>query len=345
MQRVLLAVLCVACGNVGIEAGSGAGAGAAVPVTTTVLVASDLPTAVEAAGVLVADATLDLRVETAGRVVAVGFEDGDAVREGQVLVRLDDGQARAAVAAARARLGLAEATADRVEALAAKDRVSAADVDAAMAERALAAAELDAAEEQLRRMQVRAPRAGRVGLRQVEVGAVVDPGTVLTTLVDADPLSADVAVPEGLVGEVVVGRPATVWQPARPGARHAAEVVYVAPALDPATRLLGVRVALTGEGEGLAPGQTVRVALELAPAEGQLLVPSEAVTTRAEGPMVWVVQDGVAHARGVVLGARRAEQVAVREGLSAGEELVVQGIGRLREGAAVRTASAPAASR
>lgn len=336
MHRLFLVALALTGCTVGIDgAASGPPTDAPLPVTTRVVGATDLPVTATAPATLLADATVALRAEVGGRVVDVGFEDGDEVDAGAVLVRLHDAAARADVAAAEAQLALATAEAERAARLRSLDRTSQADLDTARANQTLAAADLDRARDALRQTSLRAPRAGRVAVRGVEPGDVVDAGTLITTLVDTTPLRAELALPEHLAADVAVGATATLAVDAVPGERFAARVDYVAPQVDPASRLLAVRLVVTDPPGPLLPGMAARAEVRVREGEPTILVPSEAVTTTAAGPMVWVVEDGRARTRSVVLGLRRADDVVVREGLVTGDTVIVRGIVRLRDGVLV----------
>ncbi len=336
VRKVALLLLVAAC-SVPVDGAGGprASGSSSVPVVTTTVRATEAPVSFEAFGALVADAAVSVRAEVAGVVSEVGFRDGDGVRAGAVLVRLRDAEARAAEAEAEAELALARADLARAEALFAKAHIAAAEVDAARARRDLAAARALRAEESLRRTVVRAPFDGVVGVRAVERGDVLDPSREITTLTRLDPILADLDLPERLAAWVGRGQAATVRVEAWGDEVFEGEVSYVAPSLDAATGTLRVRVSLPNGDARLRPGMTVRASIVLAPPRPVVAVPAVAVTTRADGPMVWVVADGVARARPVRTGERQESTVVVTEGLADGEEIVVEGVVRLRDGIAV----------
>ncbi|HMV68257.1 MAG TPA: efflux RND transporter periplasmic adaptor subunit, partial [Myxococcota bacterium] len=236
----------------------------------------------------------------------------------------------------QAQLTLAEADLARAVELRAKDRVSAAEIDALTARRDLAKVAIDRAREAERRTAIRAPFDGWIGVREVDEGDVIDPSTVVGTLYEVDPLRAEVTVPERLASWAQAGAAAVVRVDAWPELTFPATLRYVAPAVDPATRTLTLRLALPNPDGRLRPGMSARAALQLGAPAPTLLLPAESVTTTADGPQVWVVQDGQAHARRVVTGERRDAEIVVLSGLEAGEAVVIEGIVRLREGAAVQ---------
>ncbi len=287
-------------------------------------------------GVLAAERSVVLRPETSGLVTSVGFEHGQRVTKGQVLVRLADAEPRAAVAEAEARVALAKAQLDRTRTLVERQNASQAELERASAEADLAAASRDRAREALRRTVVRAPFAGVVGLREVVEGDLVDPSRPVTTLVGEGALAVDVQVPERDLQAVVVGGRATVEVDAAPGASFPGSVVYVAPEIREGSRTFAVRVALDAADPLLRPGLTARVLLEGATREG-LRVPAQAVLTTARGPAVYLVgAEGKAELRPVVTADRDETSVRVVEGLAEGDQVIVDGLVRLRPGSALR---------
>jgi membrane fusion protein (multidrug efflux system) len=335
----LLAVL-LACSH-GPEMTAPSAAPSAVPVRTLTVEASQRAPTTTLTGVLVADLEVAIRPETAGVIEAVRFVDGQVVRRGQALVALRDEEAGAAMAEAEAALTLAEAEVARTETLASHDHASVAAVDAARASRDLAKARRQAAEEKLRRTVVRAPFDGRLGTRDVAPGDTVDPGRVITTLTDPDPLRAEVEVPERLASWLKPGLDATVVVDAAREEPVHAEVDFVDPAVTASSRTVRVRAALDRIPDGVRPGMTAEVTLELDSAEPVLRVPAEAVLTRSDGASVWVVEGGKAALRSIHVGERLSTDVVVTSGLAAGDMVVVQGIARLRPGIEVKVLGPP----
>lgn len=338
LQRVAIGAFvvftAVACGSG--EATPGAGG---PPSATAVRVQEVAPSAARTALVLVgtvdAEESEDVRPESPGSVQQIAFDHGERVEQGQVLVRLRDADARAAVAEAEARLALASTQLERTQGLFDRQNASRQELDRAKADRDLARAGLDRAREQLRRTVIRAPFDGVVGLRDVSPGEVVDPSRVVTRIESLDRLVVDAEVPERSLPHVRVGLAAEVEADALPGRRFAAEVAFVGPRIDASTRTAPIRVRVA-DPAGLLPGMTARVSVTASEIADALLVPTQAVVTGARGPSVWVVADGVAELRPVVVADRTTDTVRVVEGLAPGDHVVVEGLIRLRPGASVR---------
>lgn len=299
---------------------------------------------VDATGVIEAVDTVLLQPEAAGVVASVLFADGTPVQKGQRLVQLRDADARAAVAEANARLGLAEIALQRNEALFANNNASQAAVDQARAERELARAQLDRAKEALRRTVIVAPFDGVTGRREVAPGQVVATTTPITRIDALDPVTVDITLPEAALAEVKEGQRASVTVAAFPDRRFEGELVYLAPRLSPNARTVAARVRVPNPDQLLRPGLTASVTLTTATVDNAVTIPTYAVIQSATGASAWVVDaENKAQPRKLTLGDRQADSIRVIAGLAPGDQLVIEGYTRLRPGAAVevQTGAAP----
>lgn len=290
-------------------------------------------------GTVEAEQSAELRAESTGPVAQIAFDHGQAVHQGDLLVRLRDAEARAGVDEATARVALAEAELARTQALFGRQNASQADLERSQAETALAKAQLARAEEMLRKTALRAPFDGVVGLREVSQGEVIDPSRVVTRIEALDRVVVDVAVPERWLPRLSVGLPAAVEVEALPGARFEGTVEFVGPRVGDATRTAPVRVRVPNPEGTLRPGMSAKVAVRTNALDDALLLPARAVVSTAKGSSVWVVDaEGVVNPRPVRVTDRSADQVRVVEGLTPGDRVVVEGLLRLRPGATVRVA-------
>lgn len=308
-------------------------AAAPVPVKVATLQAEPLERVWIATGAIESERSVEIKPETSGQVVEVAFADGATVAAGQLLLRLRDADARASLADARARWDLAKLDLGRARTLFDRQDLSQADLDRALAQEALSKAAFDRAEEALRRTRVVAPFAGSVGKREVVEGAVVDPSRRITRLEDLAHLVVDVSLPERALGVVRPEQAASVQVDV--GEPQAGRVSYVAPRVDANSRNVDVRVRLDAAGE-LRPGQTASVRIVTGRSEAALLVPTEAVVRSAKGASVYVLgADGSVALKPVRTGERKADKVELAEGVAAGDQVVIEGLLKLRPGAKV----------
>lgn len=340
-----------------------------VPVAVAPAAEATLTETVEATGTLQASQTADLFPKVASRtVLEVAAREGDPVRAGQVLARLDDALVKAQLqgldarvgaltargAAADARLGLLEADAERARSLFHQgvsprqllDRAEA-EVQVARAEREALGAELRALEESKSELllllsyhQVEAPWAGVVLERLADPGDVTSTSRPLLVLGRVDRLKLRLRVPEADVPRLRPGQRVRMGVDAVPDRSFEGRVARVLPSLDPATRTGEAEVQLEAGGTPLRAGMFVRARVETGTRKA-VLIPRDAAR-KVPGSGVWFVYvitpGGTAERRDVTLGAAAGDRVEAVTGVAAGERVVVRGEGLLKSGAAVRIA-------
>jgi membrane fusion protein (multidrug efflux system) len=247
---------------------------------------------------------------------------------------------RAELDQARASLDNARQQFARARALPAGQAVSQARVD-----------ELDslarAAEGRLRQIQARieelrltAPFSGRVGLRQVSPGALIQPGTPVTTLDDIGRVRVEFSVPEVHFARVRPGAPVIARSTAYGQRRFEGRVALIDTRIDPATRTVRLISEFENADEALKPGLFMTVELTLEQRDRAVIIPEEALDPMGERNFVYAVRDGRARRVEVQLGLRLPGEVEIRQGVQPGEQIVVRGLQRLREGAPVRVTEA-----
>lgn len=290
-----------------------------------------------------------IAAEAAGTVVMRRVDDGQDVRAGEVLLRLDPSRqqiavdaAKVALQAAQTDLGFLDKEARRKRGLFAKSAISSLEVDAAEHQVARARSQVAQAEVQVRQAEraladctVRAPHDGVVGRRQVDVGDQVAPGRPLLDLVDLSRLRLRVGIPGPELGGLEPGQEATVFVDDLGGAALPAQLAALAPRADPRTGLFEVLFVVDlGSVEGVRAGMVGRVAIGKA-AGAALLIPRAALVLDEASPAVFVLDGTRARLRRVRLGAVGVERAEVIDGLKAGELVVVSGLHALTDGARV----------
>jgi membrane fusion protein (multidrug efflux system) len=181
---------------------------------------------------------------------------------------------------------------------------------------------------------VRAPFAGRVGLRRVSVGSLVSPGTVITTLDDTSTIKLDFTVPETFIPAVQPGLGIVGRSVAYPDRGFEGRVASVDTRVDPSTRSVTVRALLPNPDGLLKPGMFLTVRLSRGAVDA-LMIPEESLVPEQGDVFVFVVKDGVAEKRQIRTGERRVGEVQVLDGLAAGDTIVTEGTQKLRPGAPV----------
>lgn len=319
----------------GPPGGGGGRSNVPTQVTTVVVRNERLSQQLEALGTARANESVDISSKTSNVVAAVRFRDGERVRQGQVLVQLDDAAARADVAAAQATLTESESQYNRSRELLSTQALSKSQFDQLEATLKANRARLQAAQARLEDTVIRAPFSGRVGLRRVSVGTLISPGDVITTLDDTSVIKLDFAVPENFVSTLREGLSVRATAPAFPGRTFTGKVASIDSRVDINTRSVTVRALLTNEDGALKPGMFLNVDLAKDEREA-VVIPEEALTPEAEKQYVFVVTDGKAVRREVRIGGRRPGSVEILDGLNVGDSVVVEGTQKIRNGSPVQ---------
>ena len=321
-------------GRVGRSAGRAGRSNAPASVTLAPVRAQRVSQKLEALGNARANESVDISTKTSNIVTAVTFRDGERVKRGQVLVQLDNAQARADVAAAQAAVTESESLYNRSRELLNTQALSKSSFDQLEATLKANRARLAAASARLEDTVIRAPFSGRVGLRRVSVGTLISPGDVITTLDDTSVIKLDFSVPENFLASLREGLSIRASAPAFPGRSFAGKVASIDSRVDMDTRSVIVRALLANEDGALKPGMFLNVSLANDEREA-LVIPEEALTPEAERQYVYVVADGKVSRREVRIGGRQPGTVEILAGLSAGERVIVEGTQKVRDGATV----------
>ncbi len=286
----------------------------------------------------------DLASELAGIVAAITFKPGDDVEKGALLVQLRDDSDRAQLAALRASAELARLTYERNAALLKSNAISKQAYDTAFAAMSNSRALADSQAATVAKKAIRAPFAGRVGIRLVDVGQYVNAGQSVVTLQQLDPIYVDFSVSQQQLAMLKVGDKVSLTTDAVAGGTFLGEISAWDSKADPATRNVRVRALIRNPDKKLLPGMFGTVVTNVGAARPMITLPQTAVTYNPYGDTVFVVtkskdNDGVeqltAEQRFVILGETRGDQVAVLNGLSSKDEVVSSGQLKLKNGTAV----------
>ena len=322
---------------------AGAGGGAAVvQVVTAAARVQPLQVGIEAIGTAIANESVNITSKTSNIVTGIHFSDGQAVRAGQVMVQLDNAQARADLAAATADYTESAAQYNRSRDLIATQAVSQSQYDQLQATMKANEARVAAAQARLSDTVIKAPFTGRVGLRRVSMGTLISPGTVITTLDDTRSIKVDFSVPDLNVANLHAGQTIVARTAAYAGTDFKGRVSSVDSRIDPTTRSVTVRAMVPNEDGRLKPGMFLTVILAKENRQA-LVVPEEALVPEQSRQFVYRVRVGVASKVEVQLGRREPGRVEIVSGLVDGDRVVTEGTLKLRDGVPVRE-EAPAAS-
>jgi len=313
---------------------------AAVAVVTHAAVPSTRAWSTSASGIVQANSTVDIAFQVPGKVVSVGPDEGQVVHAGQELASLDATEYRLAVEQASAQSDRAARDRDRNRPLLAAGAIAPADMDHLESGARQSAAAVDLAKKRLADTRLDAPISGVVARRAIEVGATVAAGQPALTIVDLDPVRVRVGVPEADVGHIATGAIATVRIPAL-DTTFGGRVSLVGVSADPTTRSYTVEITVPNRARRLRAGMVAEATIETKETRSTLMVPASAVVHDGgvNGSTIVYVLDGDGarvHSRRVVTGLARCDSLEIASGLDAGEQVVVAGQQRLRDGVSVQ---------
>lgn len=286
---------------------------------------------VSAVGSLKARDQVSLTTEVSGRVVEVNLNAGTRVVEGDLLLRLDDRQARADLQVAEATLADAQRKLTRAQSLQANNSISRSQVDELRTAADVARAQLSSARTRLDNHRIEAPFEGVIGLNDISMGAYLSSGTPVATLDSTLKMQLSFAIPEKFLGQIILGQTVQGQSPAYPDERFDGQLVELGTRINELSRTLPVRALIENPDGKLRPGQFMSANLTLRQREA-LIIPEQAVMIRGDETFVYVAVDGTARRVSVELGSRSPGVVEVATGLSLEDQVVVTGQDRLSSG-------------
>jgi len=313
----------------------------AIPVRTQAVTEETIVDQIELVGNLLANESVEIRPEVAGILEEVLFEEGDEVKKGMAIARIDREELGAEYSEAEANLRLAKSNYDRVEKLFKQRTISRQEYDEARRQYNTARAIAERIASRLEETEILAPFDGRMGERHVSPGQYVDSAVVLAELVDATPVKAEFMVPERFVSELDKGKKVKIEVGAYPNDIFEGEVYFIAPSVDPATRTILLKATVPNEQHLLKPGMFASLNLILSEEGKSVVIPEEALTLISQKPAVFVVSDGKAEMRRVKTGIRAPGKIQILEGLQSGETLITAGLQKIRDGVPVMDSQRP----
>jgi len=308
------------------------------------------PETIEASGTLTPEHGVTISAEEGGVISKINFESGDQIKKDDLIISIDSSVEEADLRGAKAMLDMSRKNVERVRKLKETKAISQAEVDRTESEYRNAQSTVDSLAARIEKKQIKAPFAGKAGVRMVNVGQYVDKGAPLAPLYSDEKLYIDFTVPQRLIPRVQVGQSIKVYS--TEGLIQGIEGVVqgIDPQIDETTRQVRVRGIVTGS-PNVRPGMFVRVEVVTNKDQKFIALPTSSIQFAPYGNSVFVIEQikgpdekeylGVKQ-RNVEVGPRRGDQVAVIKGLEGGEQVVTSGLFKLREGAAVQIAEGKA---
>ncbi len=314
-------------------------------VTTAVAASESWETALGSVGTLTAVQGVNVTAEIGGKVMKIGFEPGATVKKGDLLVQQDTSSEEAQLPGAISQATLSRANLKRAEQLIKDGIISQADHDIAVSSNSQSQSQVDTIRAAIAKKTVRAPFAGQLGLRQINLGQMLREGDQIVTLQTLDPIYVDFSLPQQELVRIKVGLPVKLSGDALGSETVTGRISAIAPLVDADTRSVKLQATVANKGGRLRPGMFVNASVGLPVRQQVMVIPSTAVLYAPYSDSVFIVEkkkddktgkEGLALRQQFVrLGAKRGDFVAVTSGLKAGETVVSTGVFKLRNGQSV----------
>ncbi|WP_460894532.1 efflux RND transporter periplasmic adaptor subunit [Rufibacter soli] len=315
----------------------GPGGGMPMRVQGVVVTPQRFANTLSVTGSIEANEQVEIRSQISGLVRGIFFQEGSNVSKGQVLVKIDDSELRAQLTQAQTRQSLAAENERRARLLLEKEAISREEYDVARAELKTAQAQIQLVRAQLAKTSIVAPFSGKVGLRTISSGSFLSPETVVTNLVNTNPVKISFAVPEKYAGQVKLNTDLT-FTVAGSSDTLTARVYALEPAIQASSRTLQIRARAANSNGTLLPGSFANIQLPLTVISDALLIPTEAVVPVQNGKKVFVTDNGKAKEVMIETSTRTEKDLLVTSGLSAGDTVLTTGILSLKAGSPVKVA-------
>lgn len=295
---------------------------------------------IEAPGTVLPSENTDLHPEISGRVVAINFKEGSFVKAGTLLVKLFDNDLQAQLRKLEVQLRVAEATEKRQKELLAINGTSQQDVDLAVLNVSNIKADMEIVKVNISKTEIRAPFDGRLGLRNISLGAYITPQTIITNIAQTNSVKVEFSVPEQYASEMVQGKMVALKTTAT-GHNYNARVLAAQNTITQESRNLQVRALVENTDTYLTPGAFVQVSIEIGGSKQAIMIPTQAIIPSTRFKNVIVSENGKAVFRVVNTGYRDSARIEITSGLKSGDTVITTGLLTLKEGMPVKTKVTP----
>lgn len=333
---IISAVLLAACSGNNKQMKPDAAKGMNAPQIVNYIVLKDtsLKEVIQITGTIQAEESVDLRAEMSGKITKVFFKEGTYVKQGDLLVKINDEELRAQFNRSIARLKLAEEQEYRQRILLKKEAISQQEYDIINTELQSMRAESELLKAQLAKTEIKAPFSGHIGLRMISVGDYISPTSTITKIVKDDYVKITFSIPEKYASHMKPNAE-IIFSTDGSTKKNRASVYAMEPSIDENTRTLSIRAIAKNTGN-LISGSFCKVELEMSEITNAILVPNESLIPILKGKKVFTVKNGKASEVIVKTGLRTDRFVQITDGLKAGDTLITSGIMSIKDGSSLK---------
>jgi membrane fusion protein (multidrug efflux system) len=305
--------------------GMGGSNGGPLPVEAMVVKPTSVSQTVEVTGNILPFESTEIRSEISGRITALNIQEGAFVSKGALLVKLFDGDLQAQLKKLQVQLQIAEKTEERQRELLKISGISQQDYDLSLLSVNNLKADLDLIRVSITKTEIRAPYSGRMGLRNISMGAYITPSNLLTTISQVEEVKVEFSVPEKYSAQIRNGMVIRFTLEGVP-TPYSARVVATESRIEENTRNLRIRAIVSGKDKNLIPGNFAKVQVILGRDDNALMVPTEAIIPQARNKQLIVYKGGKASFQTVITGVRDSTLIQVVDGIKAGDTVITTGL-------------------
>ena len=334
LPLLFLAMGIVSCGDKkttksGSEKGSGNEKNKTVGVQVFVVKPSSFAEELEVPGSILANESVEIHPEVAGRIIVLSIQEGKTVEKGTLIAKLYDGDLIAQLKKLEVQLQLAQKTEERQAQLLKIQGISQQDYDISLLQVNNLKADIGIIKTNLEKTEIKAPFTGKMGLKNISVGAYVTPATVITSIHQTTILKVDFTVPEKYTSRIRVGQKIRLTAMGSNEVLTATITATAASMLEN-SRSLQVRAQINNPGKVIMPGSFAKIKIAFEPDANAKLIPAQAILPQARGKKVILFRNGIAVFQDITTGVRNAEQVQIIEGINSGDTVVTTGLMNIR---------------
>lgn len=302
-----------------------------VTVTAYIVKPQKLDNKIFISGTLLSNEEVTLMPEVAGKVSAILFKEGSAVKKGDLLVKINDDDLQAQLKKLQLQEKLASEKETRQKKLLAINGISQEEYDASLTQLNSIAADIEVLKAQIAKTQITAPFDGKVGLKNISEGSYITPGKQIAAMQQTDPMKLDFFVPEKYASLVKVNGQ-LVFTTEATNEKYYAVVIAVEPKVETSTRTIQVRAKTDNKSGRLFSGSFVRIEFSLEETENALMIPTESIIPILKGQKIFVSRGGKAEEVKVETGLRIENKVQILKGVQPGDTVITTGIMQLKQG-------------
>jgi membrane fusion protein (multidrug efflux system) len=289
----------------------------------------------ELPGTLLALEETEIHPEVNGRITGLYINEGSMISKGALMVKLFDGDLQAQLKKLKVQLQIAEKTEERNKELLKISGISQQDYDLSFLQVSNIKADIELIETNIAKTEIRAPYSGKIGFRNVSMGAYVTPATIITTIRQVNQLRLQFSIPEKYSSKIVIGQ-IIPFSIAGSNQKFLAKIYATESIVSETTRGLNIRCLVQQNNSALVAGGFAKVDMDFAKNNNALLVPTQAILPQARGKKVIVYRNGIASFVDVQTGVRDSANVEIISGIHAGDTIITTGLMSIRPEAKIK---------